>query len=153
MKENLNKTVNVGKYDGDIYSTILEMNVRHNYDKNLNAEDIFKKMFYIKQNKKGVYFEFLDQCDISNGRLTPELALLMAEIIFYTSQENCSNDTKKFASKSEKIIGITHELAQEFCLIKYRCRLENPKEVKNYERIEYNTMAEFLNNKNLNFLP
>lgn len=153
MKEGRNKAEGMGKYDKDIYNIILEMNIRRDHKRNLNSEEIYKKLYSCDPNKKGEYWEFVEQYEISNGKLTPDLALEMADIVYYTSQINCPNELRTMTVDLEQKIGISHDLAQEFCLTKYRCRLDHPKEEKNYKQIEYSVMTEFLNNKNLNFLP
>lgn len=153
MKETINKVEGSGKYDKEIYDIILEMNIKRDRKISLSSEEIHEKLYSCNPDKKGEYWEFLEQYEISNGKLTPELALEMADIIYYTNQINCLSQLKSMATELEKKIGISHELAQEFCLVKYRCRLDNPKEEKKCKKIEYDVMTEFLNNKKLNFLP
>jgi hypothetical protein len=118
----------------------------------LDGENIRKKIYSQNLNKPGEYIEFMEVYEISDGRITPELALEMADIIYYTSQPNCPSDVKIVVKELEKMSGIDHELAQQFCILKYRCRLEQPINSKNCKEIEYQRMSNFLNNRKLNFL-
>lgn len=153
MKERENNIENTNDFDISIHQIIMEMNFRRGRGKNLDAENIREKIYSLDYKKPGEYIEFMDAYEVSEGRLTPNLALEMADIIYYTSQENCPRDVKPIAKQLEEKIGIDHKLAQQFCILKYRCRLEQPVRSKDYKQKEYQAMSQFLNHRKLNFLP
>ena len=76
----------------------------------------------------------------------------MADIIYYTSQPNCSVVDQSLAKKFEDLIGINHKLAQQFCILKYSYRAYEQNNGDDYKNIEREKMVIFLNNKNLGIL-
>lgn len=152
MKERENKIESTNDFDKSINQIILEMNFRRGHRENLDAENIRNKIFSQNSDKPGEYFEFIEEYEASKGKLTPGLASKMADIIYYTSQPNCPNNLKGLATEFEEKIGIDHRLAQQFCILKYRCRLEQPINSKDYKSKEYEVIKNFLNNKKLNIL-
>jgi hypothetical protein len=152
MKERINSIESTVDLDCNISQIIMEMNFRRGHG-DLSGEEIRKKIYSVDPNKRGEYWEFMEEWEVSDRELTPDLALEMADIIYYTSQKNCPEDVKLVATELEEKIGISHEEAQEFCILKYRCRLEQPLISKNYKEMERDAMSDFLNNRKLNFLP
>lgn len=153
MKERQNNVESTNYFNSSIKQIILEMDMNRGRIKNLSSEEIDKKIYSKDGNKPGELLEFMEEYAISEGRLTTELALEMADIIYYTSQPNCSKKTRKLSNYLEKMVGINHEEAQQFCILKYRCRLEQPIDYKGHKQEEYQAITQFLNHKKLNFLP
>jgi len=153
MKEKLNNIESTNNFDADIQEIIKKMDIRRGRTKDLSEENIREKIMSDNPNKIGEYWEFQQECELTKGNITPNLALEMADIIYYTSQKNCPDDLKSLANKFEKMIGISHKLAQEFCIIKYSCRLEQPIDSKEHKVKERQKMTDFLNNRKIRFLP
>ena len=153
MKERENRVEPTNDFNESIQHIINEMNVQRNHGNGLDAENIRQKIFSIDLKKPGEYVEFMEAHSEADGRLTTDLALEMADIIYYTSQQNCPEEIKPIATELEELIGVSHELAQQFCIKKYRCRLEQPISSTDHKQKEYQMMSNFLNNKKLNFLP
>lgn len=153
MKEKENNIESTNNFDADIQQIITKINIRRGRTEDLSGENIREKIMSDNPNKIGEYWEFQQECELAKGNITPNLALEMADIIYYTSQKNCPDDLKPLANKFERLIGIDHQLAQKFCIIKYNCRLKQPIGSKDYKLKERQEMAEFLNNRKLNFLP
>lgn len=153
MREKENNIEFTNDFDNEVQKIIIKMNTKRGRNEFLSAENIKEKMCSINPNKLGELIEFEEQYSISGGELTSDLALEMADIIYYTSQPNCPKDLKHWSSDFEERLGISHSLAQQFCILKYRCRLEHPFNSKDYKKKEIRKMSEFLNNKKLNFLP
>jgi len=73
---------------------IPRMMVRRGRTEALNKSEIVSKLFGIGREKPGEVIEFIDESQKGNFKLTPKLASEMADIIYYTSQKNCSDFIK-----------------------------------------------------------
>ncbi len=153
MIEKENKAENTADLGYGISQIIIEMNFRGEQNSNLDSESIREKIYSYYSNKRGLYWEITEEWEALDEELTPDLACKMADVIYYTSQKECPGNLKSEVTKLEKKIRISHEEAQEICILKYRYRLENPLISKNYKQIELDMISDFLNNRKLNFLP
>lgn len=153
MKERYNIIEDTNDFDNSIHQIIVETDFRRRHGRSLDGESIRERIYSLDYKKPGEYIKFMDEYEASEGRLTTNLALKMAGITYYTSQENCPRDVKPIAGQFEEKLGIDHNLAQQFCILKYRCRLEQPVRSKDYKQKEYQAMSQFLNHRKLNFLP
>jgi hypothetical protein len=156
LKYNMSlKEKNIGNtrdFGNEIFYIIQDMNLKRNRFRNLSTEEIHTKLFSKDLQKPGEYFEFMEEYEASGGRLTPDLSLEIADIIYYTSQPNASEEDKKLATQVENMSGIDHKLAQQFCILKYSYRAYDHKANDDYKKIEREIMVRFLNNRNLNIL-
>lgn len=143
---------NTRDFGDEILRIIEDMNVRRYRFRNISSDEIHQKLFSSDPQKPGEYLEFMEEYKASEGRLTPDLALEIADIIYYTSQPNCSDQDKVLATKLEKMTGIDHRLAQQFCVLKYSFRAYDQKKGDDYKKIEREKMVNFLNNINLGIL-
>ena len=149
MKERENNVESTNDFNNEIQEIIIKMDVRREHKKHLSSENIREKLCSINPSKMGEFLEFEEEFAISQGELTPDLALEVADIVFYTSQPNCPEDLKHWSNNFEKRLEISHSLAQRFCILKYNCRLEQPVDSKNYKEKEREVMVNYFNNKNL----
>ncbi len=145
------ESMNVGTrdFDSDIRWIINDMSIKRNIFRDMNTNEIHQKLFSDNPQKLGEYLEFMEEYKVSENRLTPDLALKIADIVYYTSQPNCSEQDRILATKLEKMIGIDHKLAQQFCILKYFHRAYEQQEGDDYKKIERELMVNFLNNRNL----
>jgi len=130
-------------FDECIENIIKKMDKKRGHEKNLTAEEVKEKIYSTNPNKPGEYFEFMEEYNISNGELTPDLALEMADIVYYTSQPNCPDNIKPLVFSLEEMIGINHQLAQRFCILKYESRLKESNYSRNYKKHEKELMIDF----------
>ncbi len=143
MREKMNNVDNYAIFDELIKNIIKNMDRKRGHQENLTAEEVKEKIYSIDQKKPGEYLEFMEEYEISNGELTPGLALEMADIIYYTSQPNCPSDIKNLRYELEEKLGIDDELAQQFCILKYNSRLKEPNDSKSYKKHEQKLMVDF----------
>lgn len=143
---------NTRDFDDEIFRIIGDMNIKRNRYRNMSADEIHQKLFSSDPQKPGEYLEFMEEYNASEGRLTPNLALEIADIVYYTSQPNCSEQEKVLATNLEKMVGIDHKLAQQFCVLKYSFRAYDQKDNDDYKKIELEKMVSFLKNINLDIL-
>ncbi len=152
MRTKENMIVDTRDFDKEIQGIIFDMNTKRNRFRDMNTDEVHNKLFSDDPQKPGEFLEFMQEFIASEERLTPDLALEIADIIYYTSQPNCSEEDKMLASKIEKIVGIDHGLAQQFCVLKYSYRAYDQKEGDDYKKIEREHMVNFLNNRYLGIL-
>jgi hypothetical protein len=152
MRTKENMIAGTRDFDNEISLIINDMNLQRNRPRNMCAEEIHQKLLSTNPLKMGEYYEFMQEYQASEGRLTPDLALEVADIIYYTSQPNCSEEDRLFASKVEDMVGVDHKLAQKFCILKYSYRAYDQRDGDDYKKIEREKMVNFLNNINLGIL-
>ena len=138
--------------DIEVFQIIQDMNLKRNRFRNLSTEEVHTKLFSKDLQKSGEYFEFMEEYEASEGRLAPDLALEIADIVYYTSQPNVSEEDKTLATKVENMSGIDHKLAQQFCILKYSYRAYEQKTGDDYKKKEREMMVRFLNNRYLNII-
>ena len=143
---------NTRNFDNEISYIITDMNIKRGRSRNMGYEEIHKKLYSLDPEKIGEYFEFSEEYEASDGRLTPNLALEIADIVYYTSQPNCTKEDKKLATKVEDMVGIDHKLAQQFCILKYSYRAYEQTDSDDYKVVEMNKMKIFLKNIHLGIL-
>jgi hypothetical protein len=105
-------------------------------------EEIVKKLFSVDVPKPGEAVEIIEEAVRAKRKLTPELALEIADVVYYTLQPNCPD----FASNPEPFVsnlGVDMETAFILCVLKYETRLLQG-DSANYKEIEKEVMARFL---------
>lgn len=105
-------------------------------------EGVVKKLFSADMSKPTEAVEIIEEAVRAKRRLTPELALEIADVIYYTLQPNCPD----YASNPEPFISgleIDMETAFTLCIVKYETRLLYGG-LSNYKEIEKEVMARFL---------
>jgi len=105
-------------------------------------EEIVRKLFSVDVYKPGEVVEIIEETVRAKWELTPELALEIADVVYYTLQPNCPD----FVSNPSPLIstlGVDMETAFAFCMVKYETRLRHGSP-SNYKEIEKKVMARFL---------
>ncbi|HUS59944.1 MAG TPA: hypothetical protein VMX76_01010 [Nevskiaceae bacterium] len=108
----------------------------------LAREEIVKKLFSVDVPKPGEAVEIIGETVRAKRKLTPELALEIADIIYYTLQPNCPDfisNPKPFISG----LGVDMGTAFAFCALKYETRLLQG-DFANHKEVEKEIMARFL---------
>ena len=136
----------------EILHIITDMNFKRWRWRSMGSEEIHQKLFSLDPEKIGEYFEFMEEYEVSDGRLTPDLALEIADIVYHTSQPNCTKEDRMLATKIEEMVGIDHKLAQQFCILKYSYRAYEQTDRDDYKVVERDKMAMFLKNTYLGIL-
>ena len=136
----------VGKTDdrkGYIQETLIpKMDERRGRVRPQTREEIVKKLFSADMTKPGETVEIIEEAVRAKRKLTPELALEVADVIYYMLQPNCPD----FANNPEPFItglGIDMETAYTLCIVKYEARLLYGS-LSNFKEIEKKMMARFL---------
>lgn len=137
--------------DNKVEGIVEDMNSRRPKTGYLSAEKISEYVFSKNPEKPGKIFEFEEEFRKSGGNLTVYLALKMADMIFYSSQINAPWNVKNKSNECEERLGISHELAQRFFIVKYENRTEQPLGSYNYKEVERVAMRDFFNNADLLF--
>ena len=113
-------------------------------------EEIVRKLFSASLSKPGEAAEIIEErvraiieeTVRAKWKLTPELALEIADVIYCTLQPNCPDfvsNPKPFISA----LGVDTETALAVCIVKYETRLRHGSPA-NYRKIEEKIMARFL---------
>ena len=122
---------------------ILKMDERRGRVQPQTREEIVKKLLSADVSKPGETVEIIEEAVRAKGRLTPELALEIADVIYCALQPNCP----EWASDPEPLIiqelGIEMKTAFALCIVKYETRLLQG-DSSNYKEIEKEVMARFL---------
>lgn len=137
--------------DNKIEEIVRKMNLRRAGTGYLSAKEVREHVFSKDPRKLGESFNFEEEFRKSGGNLTVGLALKMADMIFYSSQVNAPWDVKSKSNDCEERLGISHELAQNFFIVKYEKRLEYPLGSCNYKEAERVAMRDFFNSADLLF--
>lgn len=121
---------------------------RRDRTKAMSRDEIVTKIFSVRSDKKGEALEFFEELAYkSRWQLTPEFALEMADIIYYTLQPDAPewlNDPTPLINS----VGITLSMAYGFCIVKYETRLICG-DVSNHKEIERGVMELFLKDNNI----
>lgn len=107
----------------------------------LSGDEIVKKLFSIDRSKPGEAVELIKARKASRFKLTPRVALEIADIIYYCFQPNCP----EFLKDPEPLIrscGVNMETAFAFCFVKYHTRLLCG-DLKNHKEIEEAVIERF----------
>lgn len=137
--------------DNKVEGIVGKMNLRRAGTGYLSAKEVHKYVFSKNPEKPGKIFEFEEEFRESGGNLTVDLALEMADMIFYSSQINAPWNVKNKSNECEERLGISHELAQRFFIVKYENRTEQPLGSYNYKEAERVAMRDFFNSADLLF--
>lgn len=130
---------------GYIQETLIpKMDERRGRLRPQTREEIVKKLFSADMTKPGEAVEIIEEAVRAKRKLTPELALEIADVIYYALQPDCPD----FESNPEPFItglGIDMETAYALCIVKYEARLLHGSP-SNFKEIEKKIMARFLEN-------
>ena len=122
---------------------IPQMDQRGSRSQPLTGSEVLHKLFNLPPEKPGEIFETISgELHDKGFQLTPELASEIADIIYYTSQPNCPNHTQDPSSFLD-FLDIDTKLANKFCTIKYKIRLQFGDQ-KNHKTIENSALKLFL---------
>lgn len=132
------------------HTLIPRMDGRRRKPQSLTRKEIVEKIFSDDVSKPGEAVEIVDAMVRSKGKMTPELALEVADVIYYALQPNCPS----FVSDPEPLVlglGIDMKTAFTFCVLKYETRLlygDSP----DYKKIEKEIMTRFFSKSTGNIL-
>lgn len=139
-----------GQLDREAYirnELIPKMAKRRDRTEPMSRDEIETKIFSVRSDKKGEALEFFEESAYkSRWRLTPEFALEMADIIYYTHQPNAPEWLNNPAPLINSM-GITLFMAYGFCIVKYETRLICG-DASNYKEVERGVMELFLKDNN-----
>ncbi|MCH7730178.1 hypothetical protein IID21_01455 [Patescibacteria group bacterium] len=124
-------------------SIIPRMDERRGREKSMRTEEVSAKLFR-NPNKPAEDFELAEEVKRAHTGVTPELALEIADEVYYRLQPNADPEgSAKLDVFLDGLLGISQDHAYSFCIIKYETRLlfgDNP----DYKEIEEEVMIQHL---------
>lgn len=121
---------------------IPRMNERSGREKPLTRSEIIERLYSIDPQKPGEIVEGVFERVWSKYRLSADVALEIADIVYYTLQPNCP-DVLSNPDPWYLLHQITPERAYDFCILKYSTRILYGNQ-PNYKEIEHWVMAGYL---------
>jgi hypothetical protein len=121
------------------------MSKRRGRNGDLSEEEVRQKIFSSVEEKPGEGWELFVEMQKLNGGLTPDVALEIADGVYYRMQPNAGKEIKinDFFYFLEANLGIDAKTAMGFSIVKYLTRL-NYGDNSDYKKIEENVMAKHL---------
>lgn len=108
-------------------------------------KEVVKKLLSADLSKPGEAVEIIEESVRAKRQLTPELALEIADVVYYTLQPNCpewASDPRPFITQGLGL-GVDMKTAYALCIVKYESHLLHG-EPPNYKEIEKEIMVRFL---------
>ena len=148
MKESLRSTGEIEdisqRLDVEVDKIVEAMNFKRKGNNYPSEMEIDKKVFSINGQVKKVE----DEIRKSNGSLSPDLGIELAEMVYWSSQKNASERVKRKLEDYEDRLNIDHQVAQEIFLVKAKSEVEQSIGTNNRVVEEY-LMGYFFNQARL----
>lgn len=107
------------------------------------GEEVARKLFSVDVSKPGEAVEIIEESVRARGQLTSELALEIADVVYYALQPNCPEWVRDVRPFVTQFLGVDIETAYAFCILKYELRLLYG-DLRDYKEVEKEVMARFL---------